>query len=183
MRGLFLVSGLFLLIGCVAEREERSFRVRDYYPIDSVLVAQKAILMGLPLQKTVVIGDKRESVSLTIDAAFLEKEWEALEAFNINKPGFVGAIDVIKSDSSILYKPKAGQNIKLDFVQYTFSHQGALSRISGAFLDDNAKTIYGSFRNFQLDFEEGVIDQYQISGFQKIILKDTVFFEVRGQVQ
>lgn len=174
--------GLGILMSCQNPTAEKDFKIREYFPIDSVLQSQMQLTIGKEIIKTVTIGDVTETATLQATNSFLEKEWNFLESYDINKPGFVGAMDVIQSGNMLRYQPKAGQKVFLDYIEYTFD-QNNISSIKGSSLDDKAKSIYGSARKFNLLFEDGTLKEYSISGYQKIIMKDTVYFEVKGIVQ
>ncbi|MFT6939241.1 MAG: hypothetical protein ACJASN_000724 [Cyclobacteriaceae bacterium] len=175
---IFAVVG-YVLVACGGAAPYTA-KPTDFYPLDSLMSAQQPLLQEKEVVKTVSIGEKSENTTFEGTEDWFDKEFGFLKEFELNKPGYVGSIEVSEKEGVLLYAPKAGEKMIIDFVKYTFDENRVLATIEGTYTDQNAKSIYGSFRSFTLDFSQGVLQSYKIRGYQKIILRDTVYFEVSG---
>ena len=61
-----------------------------------------------------------------------------------------------------------------------FKANGQVERIVSNYYED--KSIYQHRRNLELTFENGQLSAYQIRGFQKMILKDTIQYTISGKI-
>jgi hypothetical protein len=182
MRWITLIIVSLFFIGCQVPENSQNFEVKSFISLDSIMTAQKQQLVGKMLEKSVQIGEDQEVILLEMDTVFFTKEWSFLSDFELNKPGFVGGIEVTKNDSLIKYNKKPGQSFLFDYMTIGFDSNHQIAWIEGAYTDTQAEVIYGSARKFKFLFSNGQMNQYDIQGYQKIILRDTVFFEITGKV-
>jgi hypothetical protein len=183
MKTFFAALCCFFLMNCASDQPAGSFKVQQFMALDSIIDQQRSMLIGKPLTKSVLIGDDLESSSFEIDSAFILNEWSFLKEFDLNRPGFVGGIQTITGDNFVRYEPKEGQSYLLEHLQFTFDDDDQLLQISGALTDQKARSLYESTRSFQLNLSDGIVSEYIIFGYQKIVLNDTVFFRVSGSIQ
>ena len=170
------------LIGCSTPPSSEAFKVQSFISLDSIRLSQQSLLMGKKLTKSVLIDNELEKSVVTIDSSFIDNEWSFLEEFDLNKPGYVGGIETTKDQNIVRYEPKSNQSYLLEFLEYRFGPNGELIQMAGALKDEKAKSLYESTREFKFEFSDGVIEKYTISGYQKIVMNDTVFFEITGEL-
>lgn len=183
MKLVLAAVGCILMISCATNTSTEAFRTRSFVALDSIVAAQQQVLVGKQLTKSVNIDGEVEVAEMLLDSAFLANEWSFLQEFDLNKPGFVGGIEVQQTDQLVRYTPRANQNYLIEYLEYRYRDGGELTSVSGALKDQKAKALYESTRSFTLSFNEGTISNYSIAGFQKIVMNDTVFFEITGEIQ
>ncbi len=174
---------------------EKGEREAGLYPIDSLMDAQINFLSDnrAVLQKVALIGSTLDTTtSVPKDTLAWTNEldiFRQLEA--INKP--LNRSSYLVDDN--LYDPRSNLTVKsftsLDDlpvkslrVFYATSVKSP-RRIEAVFHDKNA--LYESSRTLSLTFEQvksqNTLTSYSIQGGQKIILGDTVAFQVKGDIQ
>ena len=183
MRLLSWILVTLAIASCTPPESTVSSNSLGFISLDSIVNGQQPYLLGKKINKYIQIGDQTEVQALLIDSVFFDKEWSFLSSFDLNKPRFVGGIESIKTQQTVRYQPKTGQNYLLDYLEFQFDRANQLVQVTGAFSDEQAKSIYASAREFSLKFENGKIQSYRVSGYQKIIMKDTVHFEIVGRVE
>lgn len=183
MRKYFVAICCIYLVGCGTNSSSTSFEVQSFISIDSIMRNQQDRLLGKEVRKVVKIDGILEEKMITIDSGFMDSEWNFLSEFDLNKPGFVGGIEILREGNNVRYQPKANQTYLLEFLEYQFNDQQEIQSVAGAFKDQKASMLYQSTRSFEFNFENELIVDYIISGYQKIVLKDTVLFEITGRVQ
>ena len=68
-------------------------------------------------------------------------------------------------------------DLPIKFLKIT-KDKGELKSISGYYLDNKATLIYTSEKSFKMNFNEGLLTNFEISGSQKIIFTDTTRFKI-----
>ncbi|MFY0687932.1 MAG: hypothetical protein JXQ90_12245 [Cyclobacteriaceae bacterium] len=108
-----------------------------------------------------------------------EKELEIFHQLNLNKPRYIGAMDIELSDGMQVYTPRPGENIDIVYVSIS---EDKTQVISGEVKNDNAAIIYTTYNRLKLVSSESKLLEYEISGFQKIIMSDTSWYQVHGAI-
>jgi hypothetical protein len=154
---------------------------RQFYNLDSLIDQQITSLHGKTLNKTVSIdGDTNRQV-LTFDSTQWQDELGVIKDLDVNLPEYVGGIKTEKSNDVLTYQPLPEQEIPVKQVAYHFDQANQLIKLTGIFEEE--KTIYHSLRKIEVLFEKDQIKAYSIKGYQKMLLRDTVYFEVSGEIQ
>ncbi len=152
----------------------------EYLDLDSLLADEISwmVTQGVALQKEVVLGDTVQVAELEGDSAALSKELKIFMAINPAQPKYRNAFETRKQGSKEEY-------IKVDdtgeLQSFTVEYDGsALDRVTGIVNEETA--IYTAYREFAIDFDDGHIAAFSVTGYQKMILSDTVFFSAVTKV-
>ncbi len=179
-----LFAILIIAISACSDVEFKSAGSSQYFDMDSLVGLQidKLIAGSYQIQKTATIDDQQESKILEFDSMSWARELDAVSGLNLNLPRYVGAIETKEEGNKVIYTPKAGQNLMFRGMELQFDDSGSLLSVSGEILDDRAELIYTTTQTISLEFEAGLLTKYQVSGFQKMIMNDTTWFEVKGEI-
>lgn len=181
MKHLFYLFILLCAYGCTVPQE--SFKSEKYFSIDSLVLAQIALLQSNQnaLTKTVQIGENIETQSFSADAIDWESELKIFSILELNKSKFTGSIITETDQKSTFYRPKKDAFMSIKFFRIT-KDKGQLTTIDGYYLDDDAEVIYTSQRNLKMNFKKGVLTSFEIAGTQKVLFSDTTQFMVKGSI-
>lgn len=180
---LFVVFGL-LLFSCSDLQVNRDVLIEKYSVpnIDSLISQQVRMLDGRKVNKKVILDGNEEVSTIGSDSIFWKSELSVFSNLEINKSSLIGAYDKVEKDNTIAFERREGEkkgplNIKI------ISSGRDLLQVSGTLNDINP--LYSSRQKLLLSFDEKSqsLKSYQFSGYQKLILKDTIFFEVSGRVE
>lgn len=180
MRGLIFIAMAALLISC-GERQNPMKKLRLYFDLDSLLDQQVKLLSreGYSVRKKVAMGDKEEIQIQSADSAAWNEAFIIIRDFNINKAHNAGAYSVTQKGTHVIYEPSG--DAKVAVRRFELQKQGnQLIAIEGTYFED--KSIYQHLRTLRLEFNEGILTRYEVSGFQKMILNDTVRYAISGEI-
>ena len=118
MRKYFVAICCIYLVGCGTNSSSTSFEVQSFISIDSIMRNQQDRLLGKEVRKVVKIDGILEEKMITIDSGFMDSEWNFLSEFDLNKPGFVGGIEILREGNNVRYQPKANQTYLLEFLEW-----------------------------------------------------------------
>ncbi|MEQ8470105.1 MAG: hypothetical protein RIC35_02925 [Marinoscillum sp.] len=181
MRNLIVLVGI-LLINESCDQFEKSDRKLDaYFDLDSLLDSQVQLLSDqkAEVMKTVIMDGTVETQRSTPDTTGWKDEFKIIRDFNLNKPYYVGAYYKKTLDDGVRYVEEEG--VKVPVSEFIIkSTDGALEKINATYFED--KTIYQHKRVLELNFAEDKLTAYRISGFQKMVLKDTIFYTISGEI-
>jgi hypothetical protein len=126
-----------------------------------------------------LLDGEQETMNFIADSALLAGDFEFFADIDISKPTFFGEYVIDKSELSETYNRKGKKG-----PQWIVLKRGSSSKptqIEANYLETNL--LYDSRRNYKLILDEGTneITEYQFSGYQKLVFKDTVFFSVKGK--
>lgn len=155
--------------------------IAAYYNVDSLIRSQVLELSegNFQIEKTVLMDDTSETKIMTLDSAGWIRELNFLDQLNINQPRLVGAYDSLMDGSVIKYTPKFNSELPIRFLEIEKNNKELLS-ISGKLVEKN--DIYETSMEATLNFKNNLLDSYIINGYQKLILKDSVFYEIKASV-
>lgn len=174
--GLILFLGLFT--GC-QKVKPATYEQPKYLDFETLQLQQAGILKGLGVEKRVSLDDKQELQQFKYDSTDWVKELDFLSDINPNQAQYVGAFDEWVDADTIKLTLKAGESDGLKQLFYLHSEEG-IRFIHALFHEE--KDVYVHHRNIILNFEEGRLLDYRISGYQKMIFNDTVTFEVSVRI-
>lgn len=161
--------------------------------MDSLLHAQ-AIHLSLrqaSLSKEIVLQGKQETVKHTPkDSTAWLKELEAFAVMaTINKPvnrDHYSITESVDSRSNLRIRSFSTDDVlAVPFVRvYYYRTPANIRRIESAYVTHN--DLYKTYRTLTLEFEDvrgtPVIASYSITGDQKMIMDDTVRYDIKGRV-
>ena len=75
------------------------------------------------------------------------------------------------------YLPKKNIALPFKFLKITKA-EGNLKSINGYYLDNKASLIYTSEKSFKMNFNEGLLTSFEISGSQKMIFTNATEFKI-----
>lgn len=166
------------LFGCEKLKPE-SVNIPDYPDLESVFNTQINVLSSNKLEKEVWLDGKSESKTLDMDTTLWKKELSFLKEINPNTPEYVGAFEKTETDSAIHLILKSNEKGELKRVSYSMEGKN-YSNIKAIIHED--KEVYSHHREFKINLENGLLKNYEITGYQKIVLKDTIQFRIIGVV-
>ncbi len=183
-----LVVMLFLafLLAC---QEVESVEQGEYYNVDSLISAQYALLAesGPSISKIATIDGDTSSTEFTPDTTQWVTELSIFRRLELNKPKWKGRYTVVDSDDpfsnlrvrafSIDHREAEVKYVKL----YFLNNISQLRKLEARWVEKNP--IYQSQRDMTLRFDDIkdqiVLSEYEISGSQKMMLRDEVNFNVK----
>lgn len=165
------------------ENREAFKELQAYYDLDSLVDAQvRELHQGQHrLVKQVAMDSEREEKAIVPDSAGWAREFIIVRDFNLNKPFYVGAYEVVHNGDTTQYTLKKGEDAPVKQMSIIMGAEGLLAGISGTYQESNA--VFDHTRHLQLSFMAGLLDEYSISGFQKMILRDSVNYRIIGTVE
>jgi hypothetical protein len=164
--------------------------VEAYYDVDSLVTAQYQELKnsGLQIRKqSMVNGDMDTSIVQPSDTSSWLYELNVFRKANINKPVLRGVYQVErKEDASghtVTYLPDEPEERTVRYLKLVFE-QDHLREVHARIKESNP--VYGSERELAMYFsgegETNRLIRYDVSGIQKMILKDTVRLSVSSEI-
>jgi hypothetical protein len=176
----YTVVLLFFLIGCSDIRPSIKLKT-GYFNLDSMRSSQVEVLssQNLQLKKVVSIDDQSEEKSFEFDTSGWKKELEFIEKLDINKPRLSGVYEKNITSSGYSYIPKEGVDVSVKRIEMEYRNE-ELVKIFGVVEENNE--IYSTYREINIGFKDKILDSYSIKGFQKIVLKDTTRFNIKGNI-
>jgi hypothetical protein len=170
------------LIACQQDRQVKN-QANAYYSIDSLIKAQVEALnnVKMMLEKTVEMDGQSEIQLISADSVNWLEELQLFISLDLNKPRYLGAINVEKDQNGVSYTPRSGEKIPVQLLRIEMENE-QLVWIKGIYLDDDAKSVYTTGRQFKLLFVNNLIKSYEIRGYQKMALNDTVRFRIQGTI-
>lgn len=172
--------GLLLIAAACSPLRPEQVKVPEYPDFKQFIQQQAQLLAGVSLEKTVRLDDKSETNSFNLDSAAWAEELSFLKEINPNQPEYVGGFDKIQEGNQVtlqLNEKTSGEIQSVSFIKIGDIY----SSIQGTFHED--KDVYVHHREISVNFKDGVISSFLVKGYQKMILKDTVWFAIRGSVQ
>ena len=183
-----LLLPVFLVVFLTQCSSKNTEKISKYFDLDGFLDGQIILLESSQpqLTKTMKFDDNSESVVLNgFDSAAWGKELKIFREHDINKPVLVDAYSV-SQDSR-----KAGEKIEsyrlLDSSQngilgmeIEFYSLGHVAAWSSTFKEENL--LYSNYREVSFTTgDKGQLTSYEIAGYHKLILKDTVHYKVTAK--
>ncbi|WP_258102845.1 hypothetical protein [Marinoscillum sp. MHG1-6] len=172
---IFVVIIFLGLSGCAKVQPE----VSSYYDLNALLDQQAEILSsGYGLDKKVTMDGATESKVVTLDSSGWAEELSALREFSITEPAMVGSFEESTNGNTQRFDLKKDEKAVVRYFQIQETDGKALIQAQNL----AEKTIYTDKKELTLTITDGVIEHYRITGFQKMIMKDTIYYEIAGQV-
>ncbi|MEP5613287.1 MAG: hypothetical protein ABJP45_13630 [Cyclobacteriaceae bacterium] len=171
------IASIMFLAGCGMQPNLDT--VSNYVEIDSLLTTQFDLLYKKSLVKEVWLDGQSESQELAMDSLDWRTELSFLKEINPNQPEYVGGFAGDDSDDLTTLALKSSESGALKKFSFA-SKNGKINSIQAIIHED--KDVYVHHRDINLKLENSEIVEYQIDGYQKIMLKDTIWFRIQGSV-
>lgn len=191
MKNIFVVIILLVMVSCQMKPDKN---VSLYFDTDSLMQEQKKLLYERKAQiskKASVKGQTSKGLVKPDSIQAWDQEFQFLEKININKPALRGAYEVKEYNdpsSNLKVREYSGtkEGLEVPFLKlYYLNTPDNLRVIEAEYVEDNP--IYHSRRKLKFFFDDftgtSLIHKYAITGSQKMILKDSVRFEVKGEIE
>lgn len=170
------------MFSCVGNQDIVPRQVNTYLAIDSLMSEKVAELTNNSgsLTKTAVIKNKTETQ--TIDQPNWERELTVFLALNLNKPAWQEGfkVDTVQNNDNktVTYLAKE-EDITIKKLAVTYQNN-KLHKLSSQVASNNL--FYSASKELRISFNKyEQIENYQVSGFQKILWFDESQFVVKGQ--
>ncbi|MEP4532164.1 MAG: hypothetical protein ABJ004_03695 [Cyclobacteriaceae bacterium] len=170
---------LFLLLIVIACEKPQS-NLDTYYDLEDRLNQQVVKLTAekAGLKKTIIVGEEKETKTFEPDSLGWSEHLDILADFTPADPAFVGAFDITEVDGKTQYKVKPG--LKVPLRSFEVGNVGKGEIISAVL--ENDKTVFSDYKKMTLRFRDDQLAFFKVEGFQKMMLKDTVFYTIEGIV-
>jgi hypothetical protein len=179
-----LMLGL-ALSGC--ESSSSATKITAYFDVAGLFTSQADRIVGTSFEKSASIDGLTETKTLKFDSLEWTKELSMFINMDINKAVLVGGFSEEKANSSdgssVLYKKKPEVESGVQWMKLDYDSRGNVVAFSGRFEEENA--LYQNSRELFATFaaQKGVptLESYRIKGFQKILMKDTVNYQIEAK--
>ncbi len=169
---------LLLFAGCQKIKPEQ-VSIPEYPDLRKLHVYQAQLLHTSTLLKTVELDDKREEKSFSMDSTKWLEELAFMKELNPNLPEYVGVFAIEKNDNEMTLTLKKDEKGILKELNVSKA-KDQFKRISGIIHED--KDVYSHHKEITVSFNNSTVKSYEITGYQKILLMDTVRFTIVGTV-
>ncbi len=152
-----------------------------YFALNKVLDQQVEQLSDANLRKRVVMQADTEARDLP--QPDWSRELDLLREADINKPAWQGQYEVDTSTGNVVRYRATSDDLLVRELIVVRTPGGHLQRVTASL--HKANYLYTSARRIEMQFAGGTnarLTDYHVRGYQKIRLRDTLHFEVRGQV-
>lgn len=177
MKKLFILL-LITLISCQQLKPD-TVRIPEYPDYAELMKDQVLLLGNRKIRKRVVLEGISEMQDLTMDSARWAKELAFLKEINPNQPEYVGAFEKSGDEINQILTLAAGENGALKMTSFSKSNAG-FDQIYAVFHED--KDVYIHHKEMELSFVDGLLNNIQIDGYQKMMFKDTIRFRIEVEV-
>ncbi|MEO9475501.1 MAG: hypothetical protein ABJG41_08200 [Cyclobacteriaceae bacterium] len=176
MRKFLALLPLLIVIAC--QKPQSNLDV--YYDLEGRMNQQVAKLTAenAGLKKTIIVGEEKETKTFDPDSLGWAEHLDILVDFTPADPAFVGAFDVKEVDGKTLYAVKPG--LKVPLKSFEVGVVGKGENISAVLKND--KSVFSDYKKMTLRFRDDRLAFFKVEGFQKMMLKDTVFYTIEGIV-
>lgn len=186
----FVLCSMLLLSMCTPPNRS----ARGLFAVDSLLHAQASHLVQIDatLDKQIVLGTKQEAVTLSPrDTTAWLKELEVFEIMNIiNKPISRDSYKVSEStDTNSNLRVRSfltTANLPVSYVNLYYHNDPAkIRKVEALYSERNG--LYKTSRLLTLEFHDvdgkPILTDYSVLGGQKMLLDDTVQYDIKGHVR
>ena len=145
--------------------------------------------VGPELYKEAVINGSSERQHFKAEVPEWAKELEVFLSADINRPmlsdSYITEEHQVNSGRSLSYISKMPRTTLVDTLSVLLSREGKLYQVH-AYLE-NANSLFTSVKTLELNFTEKfgrqVIENYTVTGWQKMITKDSTSFNIAAYIE
>jgi len=187
MRNIVIGSLMLGLALSSCESSSSAKKISAYFDVAELFLSQAKLIKNVSFEKSASIDSLTETKTLKFDSLEWTKELSMFINMDINKAVLVGAFSEEKTNSSdgssVLYKKKPEVESGVQWMKLDYDSQGNVVAFSGRFEEENA--LYQNSRELSATFatQNGMstLESYSIRGFQKILMKDTVNYQIEAK--
>lgn len=186
---IVIILGMFCW-GCQSDRQQVDLK---YFDSKSFLDNQAGVLAleNRDLSKRLSIDGKEEIMTLqsSKDTAFWEDEFRLFQDLDINKPVLRDAYTITKGStgdrgSYLQYELKDPNQFGVQQLKVEFDSLDGIITWEAQAHEKNV--LYSTRRWARMELvrtaEGNLLKNYQVNGYHKLVLKDTVYYEVSGEI-
>lgn len=189
MRTLFCLIILALLVsGCIKKDLQRD---SEYFNFDSLINSQVDALVKAKstLTKSVLLNGKADQSMVAMDSASLAQELDVFRQLDlINKPLYKNAYEISDGEKDsqsnlTIRRYRVKEIAPVSFVTFYYQNNfNKIKKIESVFREANP--LYATERQMVLEFDDTsgnlLLSKYRLQGGQKMILSDSVLFDIEG---
>ena len=187
MRNIVIGSLMLGVALSSCESSSSAKKISAYFDVAELFLSQAILIKNVSFEKSASIDSLIETKTLKFDSLEWTKELSMFINMDINKAVLVGAFSEEKTNSSdgssVLYKKKPEVESGVQWMKLDYDSQGNVVAFSGRFEEENA--LYQNSRELSATFatQNGMstLESYSIRGFQKILMKDTVNYQIEAK--
>ena len=179
-------------VACKPATENRQKVIREYYNLKGLMDKQVELLdsIGPSLYKTATIDGVSDTITYTPDSSDWYRELEIFDEADLNKPRLSGLYEITDKNSpkshEVIYVSKDPRSTLIDsLVVSTVSGNKKLMKIHAFYNTGNF--FYSSSQQFRLNFTDLngqlLLERFSITGWQKMILRDTTRYQIRAIIK
>lgn len=182
------VPFLFFLVSCSACVPTSATKETDKKYFDLIAFVDKQIselnTQKMQVRKKILLNNETDEIQT--DTLNWEKELALFRESDINSPSFRDSyqIEEDKANRSVTYTAKESKlkvkEIKLIFDEHSQIDKVSVKQIKIFFSEDNQ--LYELQRDLVMELKNNLLSAYAIKGFQKVILKDSLIYQIEAVV-
>jgi hypothetical protein len=181
---------ILLAVACAPKPKEGKMLAGEYYALNQVIDAEIKSLTtaNAGLYKQVALDDKKEEMLLLPSQLKWSNELALFKDINLNKPAWQGYIKTettpIANGELVVYTAQKA-DIPFRRVLMVFNAAKQLDSLAVDLETENeithtVRTLTAAWENTEANHH---LKKYSINGFQKVLLNDTLFYKVNGEVR
>ncbi len=186
---VFIFFGMLALASC----QHNPTASKNYFDINSLIDQQLVYLTkaGASLSKSASIDSVRDKTNFQPDSASWANELEVFRHLDIiNKPIYVDSYNVTDGEKDtnsnlIVRSFVANKEIPVKSLKLYYQESPQKLRKLEAVLSEK-NSLYYTTRKFSMELEDVnelmVLSRYNVQGVQKMVLRDSVKFEISSEV-
>ena len=194
MPRMIAMIGIVFVTGCIDNPVESESPKTSYFDLAALVEQQVQWLDSLnpPVVLRATIGDRTETETMRKDSTAWAETLELFQKSDINQPVLRGQYE--ERDSLIqtqnlrvrTYRAPRADRAEIPYLKVYYQDSLAnVRRIETAFQEDNV--LYSTYRRMWMNFApyqgQPRITTFETVGKQKMILRDSVTYTARGEVQ
>lgn len=187
----FLFSVLVVFaVACAPKPKEGKLLAGEYFALDQVIETEIKELTSAKagLYKQVELDNKKEEMLLLPSQLKWENELALFKGINLNKPawqGFIAAETTQVAGGEMVVYTASKKDIPFRKVTMLFNNNHTLDSLAVSVETENeithtVRTLTAAWDNTDANHH---LKKYSINGFQKVLLKDTLFYNVKGDIR
>lgn len=180
MNKVLTLSFLALLFSCLAPDDISISTDSDIKKLDDILKSVVSFENGYQLNKQVTLDEAVEIMDLEFDTAVIKKDLKPLLESSFSRLVRSNTYTKKETKEGVFFERKAKEKkgpilvlINMDDDEITFCEVNF----------ESENYLYQSSQTYQLNFSQGKLDSYRISGSRKLIGLDPSTYTIEGSVR
>lgn len=186
----FIPVFILFLMACNSGENPGQRKISLYFDLEGLVKDQLVLLDSLNpvVNKKTVIDGIEESDQLKMDSISWARELEIFIQSDINKPVLQDSYAISETEEGNqkikIFEAKNKEKLGVEYLKIYYDGD-ILKKVESLYKEKN--TLYNSQRKMIMNFEAKADDipilaSYTVEGKQKMILKDSIYFEVRASL-